>query len=389
MSNVSKECYGIADFVAGDLPERWRSRRDQISVLLQQVGLSIDQHSQCISIFPKRTNDAVKTLDELRRLVDKQEPWAAITGTSGDPATPITIAFPTKSPTPTPQKAVLALYIDIHSRLISWRLINAWRSQQLAQAVWTLGDSMHTIPAAACARSLLETAAAFWVDTRKLRETWCQVKEDSVKNNPQLKHWHELSLQIGKMMWAAKFDKKVPDLVEQFQLWERTNVLTTINKLARATDPTVQSDYQWLCNAVHPSIGGLLAFASPMLVHKSQMYAFQTIAPFPISILYSRNPDKRIVEETIEVALVRAATLAVDVLTRTLDDALKIIDDVALTSGAPQVASFSYWRKIAQKGQNSLCPCRSGRKVRHCQHRWSDTPPEVVERFGISDEGEQ
>ena len=186
-------------------------------------------------------------------------------------------------------------------------------------------------------------------------------------------------------MWAAKFDKKVPDLAEQFQQIERTNVLTTIDKLARATDSKVQIDYQWLCNAVHPSIGGLLAFASPMMAHESQMCAFQTIAPFPISIHSTSNPEKRIVEETIEVAVVRAATLVVDVLTRTLDDALKIIDDVALTSGAPQMASFSYWRKLAQKGRNSLCPCRSGRQVKHCQHRWSDTPPEVVERFGISD----
>jgi hypothetical protein len=115
------------------------------------------------------------------------------------------------------------------------------------------------------------------------------------------------------------------------------------------------------------------------------MYAFQPIAPFPISALSRSNPEKRIQEETIETALVRAATLAVDVLTTTLDDALKIIDDVALTTGAPQMASFSYWRNLAQKGQNSLCPCRSGRKVKYCKHRWSDDPPEVAERFGASD----
>jgi hypothetical protein len=133
---------------------------------------------------------------------------------------------------------------------------------------------MQTIPAAACARSLLETAAAFWVDTTKFREIWYQVKEDSAKNNPQLKHHYDLNIQILKMMWAAKFDKRMSDLAERFEKLERTNVLTQIEKLVRVTDPTVQSDYQWLCNAVHPSIGGLLAFASPMLMHKSQMCAF-------------------------------------------------------------------------------------------------------------------
>jgi hypothetical protein len=108
-----------------------------------------------------------------------------------------------------------------------------------------------------------------------------------------------------------------------------------------------------------------------------------------MNIVDTRNLKERMVAETIETALVRSASLAVDVLTRTLDDALKIIDDVALTTGAPRMASFSYWRKLTQKGQNSLCPCRSGRKVKHCLHRWSDDPPEVVERFGVSDEGEQ
>ena len=187
------------------------------------------------------------------------------------------------------------------------------------------------------------------------------------------------------MVWGGKFDKKLPNLAEQFRELQRTNILTQIEKLDRVTDSSIQGDYHWLCNAVHPSVGGLLAFASPMLVHKSRMCAFQTIAPFPISIQSNRNPEERIVEETIETALVRAATLAVDILTRTLDDALKIIDDVALTTNAPQMASFGYWRMLAQKGQNSLCPCRSGRKVKHCQHRWIDDPPEVVDRFGTSD----
>src|SRR5437016_1453636 len=98
---------------------------------------------------------------------------------------------------------------------------------------------MQTIPAAACARSLLETAAAFWVDTRNFRDLWREVKTNSAKATPKLQHWYELNLQIWKMIWGAKFDKKMPDLAEKFRQLERTNVLTQIDKLDRVTESTV------------------------------------------------------------------------------------------------------------------------------------------------------
>src|SRR5271165_2366138 len=67
------------------------------------------------------------------------------------------------------RKILLALYVEVHSRLVSWWLTNAWRSEQASRAVWEFGDREQIVPAAACARSLLETAAAFWADSRKLR----------------------------------------------------------------------------------------------------------------------------------------------------------------------------------------------------------------------------
>ena len=41
---------------------------------------------------------------------------------------------------------------------------------------------------------------------------------------------------------------------------------------------------------------------------------------------------------------------------------LRIIDDIGLTTHAPDMASFAYWRQVNQKGQNSMCPCWSGEK---------------------------
>ena len=84
-------------------------------------------------------------------------------------------------------------------------------------------------------------------------------------------------------------------------------------------------------------------------------------ANFIASTSSSSEPDAR--EATIQTALARAATLAVDVLEKTLDDALKIIDDIGLTTKAPTMANFDYWRNLVQKQGNALCPVARGGRL--------------------------
>jgi hypothetical protein len=144
----------------------------------------------------------------------------------------------------------------------------------------------------------------------------------------------------------------------------------------------VQRDYQLLCNVVHPSVGNMLAFTAPMVAHKTETVAFQYVAPFGIH--FARDGQKH-AETTIVEALARSAVLAVAVLRETLDVTLRIVDDVALTTEAPTMASFRYWRMVTQKSRNVPCPCRSGKKAKSCRHAWSEPPPQVAERFKIAD----
>ena len=278
------------------------------------------------------------------------------------------------------RKILLALYVEVHSRLISWWLTQAWRSEQLARATWKLGDTEQIVPAVVCARSLLETAAAFWVDCRKLSALWRAIKVETANQGPKLAHWNDLTVQIWQMMWGGKFDNRVPDLPKMSEKLARTNVLGLIEKLQRATSGTLQRDYQWLCNAAHPSIGNMLSFAAPMMAHSTGMNAFQWVAPFGMHI---QRGEKRHAEVTIPEAIARSAILAVNVLLETLDVALRIIDDVALTTGAPKRASFKYWRMVSQTSRSAPCPCRSGKKAKYCHHGWADEPPQVVERFRV------
>jgi hypothetical protein len=241
---------------------------------------------------------------------------------------------------------------------------------------------MQIIPAAACARSLVETAASIWIDSGKLRKIWSDTKIDCAANGPSPRQWEIFNIEIYKMLWAAKFDSKVPDLEKSFGRLHRTNVLTLVDKLARCTDYPLHEDYQWLCNAVHPSIGGMLTFTSPFMKHPTGTHLFQFVCEAPTHNWNSRT-DVRTDVRTIQDAIARAAVLAVEVLERTLDDALRLVDDVGLTTEAPSMASFDYWRNVVSQRGSASCPCRSGRNAKDCLHRWTDPAPTIVEQFRV------
>jgi hypothetical protein len=110
--------------------------------------------------------------------------------------------------------------------------------------------------------------------------------------------------------------------------------LTQIDKLARVTDYPLQHDYQWLCNVVHPSVGGFAVFSDPPISDDRETHAL-------IRISKEVRRNKLHLEDApetgsviIEEVLARMAILAVEVLEKTLDGALRVIDDIALTTKA-------------------------------------------------------
>jgi hypothetical protein len=411
LQTMANDEFGLASIIDGDLSARWKSGKGRLSQFLKEAGLVEDALGQALYIFPQTTSDPARYASRLRAHIGEMARWACLTGDKEVLAFPINTNIDISKARNPLRQSMMALFIEVHSRLVSWWLVNAWRSQQLADSTWQLGDAVQIIPAAACARSLLETAASCWIETKSLHSIWVETKRDCAKNGPGVKHWNSLRSEINKLTWGAKFDKRAPDLEKIYGAIPRANVLTLVEKLARVTDDPVHEDYQWLCNAVHPSIGGMLSFAAPMMQHDTMTHAFQWVSAFPthfktIKIGYdkvkliesgrdvlvdpeiiamaklSTSPESRVA--TIQQALARSATLAVSILERTLDDALRIIDDIGLTTRAPAMASFPYWRNLTHKKGNTLCPCRSGHKAKHCLHLWSDAAPTVTERFDVA-----
>jgi hypothetical protein len=369
---------GLSALLKGDLSIQWTRSYQKLVGFFQMVGLKGDEDSQVLYINPIKVSDLETYLSKIR--LDKDEHWYYIGGHIGTDQ--VVLAFPVNKKLKSSQassKGPLALFIEVHSRLISWWLVNAWRSQQLANATWHLSDSRQLIPAAACARSLLETAASFWLEATNVRELWNQTKLECATRPPDVNNWLRFRPLLNEIVWAGKFDKRAPELEQVYGRIKRQNVLTQIEKLARATDSQLQTDYQLLCNVVHPSVGGMLVFTTPILLHESHANIFQWVCGAGAYIQRSSGEVSRVTE--IQEALARSTILAATVLERTLDEALKVVDDIGLTTKAPKMASFSYWRNLGKAHGRASCPCRSGLKSKHCLHRWTDPAPAISERF--------
>ncbi len=228
------------------------------------------------------------------------------------------------------------------------------------------------IASAACVRPLVETAAATWVDGRKISDGWGQIKRagSPLSDSESFDRRDELLAVLEEMTWGAKFDERAaPDLAETWGRTKRTNILGPVEKLAKAVAVDLQSDHQWLCNTVHPSVGNTIAFSANPLRHETGTHFHYLYAGQP-----GAYPDRDGVgtDAIIEKAVARAATTALTVLEASLDAALRVIDDLGLTTNAPMVTRERYWRNVTAGGRNEPCVCRSGKKVKQCAHRWGD-----------------
>ena len=118
--------------------------------------------------------------------------------------------------------------------------------------------------------------------------------------------------------------------------------------------------------------------STPLVSHVSETHAFAWFAPFPTIIESSKGKTS---ETLVQEAIATSAVVAVRVMVQTLDDALHVIDDFGLTTGAPKMATFNYWRRLQVTTRKQLCPCRSGLTFEKCHHRWGEQTTAIAPGF--------
>jgi len=262
------------------------------------------------------------------------------------------------------------LWLTVHTYLTAWWLISAWRVQQLTDAATALLENGQLVAAASCSRSLVETAATLLMDEGEVRQRWSECRRFA----PTLAHplpsdpYRKLHDYVAEMMFGGKFREELPRDIAVLMSTPptRKSVQTPMDRLAKR-DARIASAYELLCNTVHPSVGGVLSYVS----------GFRAAGPGENQVEFRRDAALAAVEsgesslvDAIEVGIIAGVHWS----TRALDDALRVCDDIALTTRAPRWARTPYWRATVPSDRNAPCSCRSGRKTKACEHQWGVDP---------------
>jgi hypothetical protein len=367
-----------------DLARRWRDAEGLLDDLLERLGAGRGTSTFEIGLWPVSTPDPRAFIDNLTHEVADDGTWSfVVTGENTQTGESLVLAMPVTRTGP--ETGLVIPLADLHTRMCAWLLSYAWRTSQLAVASGSLADDGLPLPSAALVRPLVETVAALYADARKVAKAWDNLKRGGTPRLGESDLWagrNALLEVLQEITWGSKFDgDRAPD---DAAVWKqsRTNVMGQVDRLAKATDMALPSLYQWLCNTVHPSLGTTYLFGGPILGHKSRTHYQRYWADSGVHVENLRT-GAQTREDKVETAIAQVAVLSLEAFCAAWDAAVRIVDDFALTTRSCEVIREEYWRKLIRGERNSPCPCRSGSKSKHCEHRWGDHGPEMPSDLGV------
>ena len=252
------------------------------------------------------------------------------------------------------------LWLDPHSHVSAWLVINAWRVRQLSDQAAVSFAAYELLTAGVLTRALVEAAAALSSDVERLAAAWsvCRTNVPSPELPVSLE-FTRLHRLVTEFLAGGKF--KTQDFKP---ITDRRNVLTAVERLGKRGIANLAVEYDWLCNLAHPSFAATFAFAGPVVMGRTDSW-----------LRYAEHPleaflDNDQIDDTIVTVLRSAAAQSLKLFTMEFDRAVRVLNDIALTTQAPRLAANDYWRRLVAGGRNDRCPCRSGRKVKVCRHEW-------------------
>ncbi len=322
-----------------------------------------------------------KTLEEATKelvaILDKHQPdahWLFSLGTDANgkyfaEATPFLSKFASQR-----NLYVNVALSDIHSRLFAWWITQLWRAEELTSAGYDALSRWHILVAAACSRSLLEGAASFSSATQEALTLWNNFK---ILGEPKLPSLQEFSEVFSKKLAEAQHGSRLKINGRSWPLVS-TNVITEIKKLAKAElSVDVIDIYQWLCDAVHPSLGSTTVYTATRGMHVTKTHMIEKYMRMPLDGMPEAGLE---IPATVAEAAADAIIVSVATLLRDLHRLRWLIADFGLTSKLAFYLDLNYGGRMDQPRPNDPCPCRSGKKFKKCSHQWGTMglPPEVL-----------
>ena len=330
--------------------------------LALQHSLTDDAETTAVTLVPLRGEKA-KAWQRREQLRGGE--WQFVTATDGSL---IAIDEPSTSTRLDPAGAVF--YPELHSRLVAWWLVHAWRTVDLLEV--TLRDlrEWRITTAAVSARAALEQVGCLLYELRLLDEAWSGAKAAAADLQPFARAGH-VRQAMAPVLTKATFGSRISFSSERLQA---TNVMTYIQKLAKAVKrPEVTDWYDWLSDAAHPAAGARLALASQPVVHDTGAVMLQFLARRPVP---PRSEDGQVrgTDFTVAHRAADALQLCGALAERLLEHGLWLVDDFGLTTAVPTLTRRSYWRALQPVRRSRPCSCGRG-KASDCGHRWGGGTP--------------
>jgi hypothetical protein len=193
-------------------------------------------------------------------------------------------------------------------------------------------------------RSLLETSAAFAGDVIRLEAAWSSCRgQGPTLASPVPPGFSEIRKLTAELIGGGK-QFKSDDLTP---ISERKNVQTSIDGLYKKNIADVRVEYDWLCSIAHPSLGEAFTFAGPGEARRGQL-----LSQFGRRPLEAFEDDDH-VDTTVRSHIDQAAVTSLNAFVEFLDRAIRLIDDIALTTNAPRLGD-------SLTGDNSPQPRETG-----------------------------
>lgn len=326
-------------------------------------AMTVDESTTDVVLVPLKGR-AVKRWEILGS--QRRDEWVFVA--SADGATILAVDEPSAEGMRDPAAAVI--YPELHTRLVSWWLVHAWRGVDLLEDTLENLRRWRINSGAVTGRAVVEEAGSLADEAAKLAAAW---KVSKATPADKLKRPVAVRRELEPILLHAGFGSRLKISHEQLQA---TNVLTLVQKLAKATGDKRFTDwYDWLSDATHPAAGARIAFASPPIVHDTGAVMTRWYAR--ASLVLEGGAKRESLEPTIALAVADALIAAGSVITDVLEDSLAVVDDVGLTTAAATLSRRAYWRNFSPVRGNRPCPCGRGR-ASACKHYWGQPSPAVT-----------
>jgi len=342
------------------------------------------------------------------------------TNTSGD-ETIYTWAWPRESPElPTWNLHTLKLkqqfdgddvtdleFIDIYSQCSGLCGLYIKRTQDLRHAFSRLQADQRDIAAASIARALMETAGSLHFYSQKIAEMWRSCKTTTGSIFPIGKHSSRyidrqrasaaqgLRQALSAALNQGRFSVS-PESYQMMTEWRSpsatvnfqndfTFVSPSVSKFVHFSgqyveyvDPTSswENDYELLSNAVHPSIGTLIAFAGPPLTIVEQSHFVRRVVGNRQSRKrFQRSPAGNFGTAELLESIDRSASAAITILEVCLKGLTTICDDIYLTANAGRYLCLDSWRTPSVPNSMSAFGATTAHDVSMTAHSWMSQSP--------------